>query len=365
MMKTNASSHPETENDMAPAPFVDYASGHQGLQDMRDKTSVLCELTALGASADFRAVTSASHLGSALLFEGKMSSLRFDRSLVHLGRDGIDHYQVNLALEGKRYAEFGNRGVEILPGDIAVLDMARPARFACYTGNPSGGVHQITLFLPRTLLAPLLAAPDRVHGTVVSRDTPYGRILRQHLVTMSREGTQLTLAESRTLVQAMATMLAGRLGHDSGVGDVVIRGMRQARLAAIKQHIERQLESFDLNIDTIRRIFGISRATLSRLFEEEGGLAHYIQQRRLNRAFFLLMSPKHRHYSILDIAIDSNFASDSTFVRAFRRTFGMTPGEARAAAQGIPGYAKANSLLHPEKTAGSDPRFWIQGLATV
>jgi AraC-like DNA-binding protein len=364
-MKTDGFSRSEAENNTAPAAVVNYASGHHGLEDMRDKTSVLCDLTALGASADFRAVTSAFHLGSALLFEGKMSSLRFDRSLAHLGRDGIDHYQVNLALEGGRYAEFGNRGVEILPGDITVLDMARPARFVCYSGDANGSVHQITLFLPRTLLAPLLSAPDRVHGTIVSQDTPYGRILSQHLITMWREGTHLTLAESHTFVRAMCTMLAGRLGHDSGVGDVVIQGMRQARLTAIKQYIEEQLESFDLSLDTIRRHFRISRATLSRLFEEEGGLAHHIQRRRLNRAFLLLMSPSHRRYSILDIAIDSNFASDSTFVRAFRRTFGITPGEARAAAKGIPSYDKADGPRHRARTAGSDPRFWIRGLATV
>jgi AraC-like DNA-binding protein len=364
-MKTDDVSRAHSKDIAQPAPVVNYAAGHEGLWEMREKTSTLCELTALGAPTDFRSITSALHLGSALLFEGKTTSMRFDRSLAHLGRDGIDHYQINLSLEGERHTEFGNRTVDILPGDIAILDMAQPVRFACYAGDANDDVHQITLFIPRTLLAPLLAAPDQVHGKVVPLNTPYGRILGQHLVMMWREVKQLSLGESQSLVRAITTMLAGVLGHDSSAGDVVMRGMRQARLTAIKQHIEQQLEAIDLSIDTIRRHFGMSRATLSRLFEEEGGVARYIQRRRLNRAFFLLLSPSQRHQGILDIAIGANFASDATFARAFRRAFGITPGEARAAAQEIPGDDKASHFLHRAATVGYEPRFWIRRLAAV
>ena len=59
----------------------------------------------------------------------------------------------------------------------------------------------------------------------------------------------------------------------------------------------------------------------------------YIQQRRLIRAFAVLCAPETRYRRILDVAVESGFASDATFVRAFRRQFGVTPGEVRALAE--------------------------------
>ena len=69
------------------------------------------------------------------------------------------------------------------------------------------------------------------------------------------------------------------------------------------------------------------RAGLYRLFGPDGGLARYVQEQRLNRALRLLASPASRGKRLIDLAVDFRFSSDSTFVRAFRRQFGRTPGE--------------------------------------
>lgn len=65
--------------------------------------------------------------------------------------------------------------------------------------------------------------------------------------------------------------------------------------------------------------FRISRATLYRLFEPEGGLRSYVQEQQLNRAFAMLASPASAGTRIIDLALDFNFSGDSTFVRTFRR----------------------------------------------
>ncbi|SFJ53153.1 helix-turn-helix transcriptional regulator [Bradyrhizobium sp. cf659] len=44
----------------------------------------------------------------------------------------------------------------------------------------------------------------------------------------------------------------------------------------------------------------------------------------------LLISPASRGRRLIDLAVDLQFSSDSTFVRAFRRQFGLTPGEIRS-----------------------------------
>ena len=108
--------------------------------------------------------------------------------------------------------------------------------------------------------------------------------------------------------------------------------MSTSSAQSIKQHIESHLHSPDLCVGTLCARSGRSRATLYRLFEAEGGLVCYIQRRRLQQAFVELVSAAPRR-RILDIALDSHFASEATFNRAFRRMFGLPPGEARRMAR--------------------------------
>jgi AraC-like DNA-binding protein len=107
---------------------------------------------------------------------------------------------------------------------------------------------------------------------------------------------------------------------------------RQLTLASLKGYVERHLTSPDLCAATICTQSGWSRATVYRLFKGEGGLLSYVQRRRLQRAFQELAAFG-EHRRILDIALECQFASEATFNRAFRRTFGLPPGAARSLLQ--------------------------------
>ncbi|WP_244433285.1 helix-turn-helix domain-containing protein [Bradyrhizobium japonicum] len=65
------------------------------------------------------------------------------------------------------------------------------------------------------------------------------------------------------------------------------------------------------------------------MFEADGGLSHYVREQRLNLAFRQLISPSAEDTRLIDLAVGMRFSSDSTFIRAFRRKFGLTPGELR------------------------------------
>jgi AraC-like DNA-binding protein len=107
---------------------------------------------------------------------------------------------------------------------------------------------------------------------------------------------------------------------------------RRELLSSIKAHVEQNLVVPEIGVDHLCGRFGLSRSALYRLFEPEGGLAAYIQQRRLIRAYARLTAPEMRDRRIIDVALESQFASDATFARAFRRQFGITPREVRALA---------------------------------
>jgi AraC-like DNA-binding protein len=67
------------------------------------------------------------------------------------------------------------------------------------------------------------------------------------------------------------------------------------------------------------------------MFDPEGGLATYVRRKQLRRALAAVTSPANRHLRIVDIAIQHGFRTESGFIRAFRREFGATPAELRAA----------------------------------
>ena len=129
-------------------------------------------------------------------------------------------------------------------------------------------------------------------------------------------------------LQVLTGLLAGVLGRKE-ISAAAGAAMREAALDSLKRLIERHLPSPRLCTDLICARSGWSRATVYRLFEAEGGLARYIRQRHLNRAFRELICGPPSGRRILDLAVDCQFASEATFSRAFHRMFGIPPGEVR------------------------------------
>ncbi|EJL94430.1 DNA-binding domain-containing protein, AraC-type [Herbaspirillum sp. CF444] len=98
---------------------------------------------------------------------------------------------------------------------------------------------------------------------------------------------------------------------------------RNALLADIRDYIHERLDQNWLTPATIQAAFRLSRPTLYRLFEAEGGLMEYIRNCRLREAAAeMIDSPES---AIVDIAYGAGFNSASDFCRAFRRAYGMTP----------------------------------------
>jgi AraC-like DNA-binding protein len=76
----------------------------------------------------------------------------------------------------------------------------------------------------------------------------------------------------------------------------------------------------------------MSRSQLYRLLEGEGGVIRYIHGHRL-RAIHAALSNPADDRSIAAIAETCGFYEPSTFSRTFRREFGVTPSEVRAASR--------------------------------
>ena len=110
------------------------------------------------------------------------------------------------------------------------------------------------------------------------------------------------------------------------------RGLRAARLAAIKGDVARRLgdERFTVTDIALRR--GVSPRHVQLLFESEGTtFTEYVLEQRLARAYRTLADSALHDWTISAIAFEVGFGNLSYFNRVFRRRFGMTPSDARRA----------------------------------
>ena len=115
------------------------------------------------------------------------------------------------------------------------------------------------------------------------------------------------------------------IGTDDEQGDIR-RTARQALTRRIQAYIEHNVGAFDLSVTDILRTFGVSRASLYRMFEDKGGVREYISNRRLYRAVLDLTKGPILRGDISKTAELWGFSSDANFSRAVRRQLGVAPG---------------------------------------
>ncbi|GBR32718.1 helix-turn-helix domain-containing protein [Gluconobacter kondonii] len=120
--------------------------------------------------------------------------------------------------------------------------------------------------------------------------------------------------------------------------EVSVAGRRRHRQKHIRRYIESRLHEHDLTPQSIAEASGISTRALYQLFDgEEGAVAGWILNRRLERIHSDLTSPAHDALPIAQIALNHGFRNAAHFSRRFRQKFGASPREIRQRAAMRPG----------------------------
>lgn len=104
--------------------------------------------------------------------------------------------------------------------------------------------------------------------------------------------------------------------------------------------IEERLDE-ELKLSFLAKLAGFSDFHFHRVFQFIAGepVMEYVRKRRLARAACRVAYTEDK---LLDIALDHGFGTPETFIRAFRRLYGMTPGEFRKSGICPPDYPKIN-----------------------
>jgi AraC-like DNA-binding protein len=301
----------------------------EGFQVWRESIGVMfdVELDRRRQASAFDARVTAFGMDSLMLV--RCSSLRqsFERSPLKVSRDGLDHYLIQIFTKGSCEASRGKRDVTARPGDIWIIDLA--SDFASRTTD----FENLTLVVPRNLIHGNLLRPDHQQKRVIPGDQPLARVFKQMMFGFFETAPDMTIKDSLLMVAPIQRMAEGLLnsGEAGTLPDMDRSAVDYAILLSIKRFIEQGLSDSSLRAEVICSHFGMSRSKLYRLFEPLGGVADYIRGRRLRRSARDLLDPAQSKRRIYEIAHTWGFGRQGDYGRAFRRQYGISPREARAA----------------------------------
>jgi AraC-like DNA-binding protein len=211
------------------------------------------------------------------------------------------------------------------------------------TGDPCSFMHQppgdmLCLRFPRPALRALVNGIEDLCLRPIPPDTPALQLLGDYVGLGCEEPAVADGPLQQLFVAHVHDLIAASLGPSrDGEEAVRHRGLRAARLHAIKRDIGCHLDRVDLSIGALAARHGCTPRFIQRLFETEGTtFTEYVLAQRLVRAHTLLGDPRRRTEKITAVAFDCGFGDVSYFNRAFRRRYGAAPSDVRAQAQHWP-----------------------------
>ena len=155
----------------------------------------------------------------------------------------------------------------------------------------------------------------------------------QCLVSMLQYESAHTLSGSRAIVNALSSVLLVLIvrayleqGGEAPLGGI-LNGLRDKRLRQLIQTVVSRPED-EWNIKKMTALANLSRAQLMRLFKQQTGISPhaFVNLIRLRQAAVLLRQTAD---SVLSVALNVGFQSETHFGKAFKKQYGISPGQYR------------------------------------
>ncbi len=155
----------------------------------------------------------------------------------------------------------------------------------------------------------------------------------QCLISMLQYESAHTLSGSRAIVNALSSVLLVLIvrahleqGGEAPLGGI-LNGLRDKRLRQLIQTVVSRPED-EWNIEKMTELANLSRAQLMRLFKQQTGISPhaFVNLIRLRQAAVLLRQTAD---SVLSVALNVGFQSETHFGKAFKKQYGISPGQYR------------------------------------
>lgn len=260
-----------------------------------------------------------------------VAEVAFSPMVSHRRRHADDDDHINLVVirSGRAVLLLGERETPLAAGMATFSRSGLPDAAGALAMRDGATIFGVRLSRP--LIAPLVGNYNSLcRNTVPSAAQPL-RLLLAYLDSLERMDAIVEPEIRRLVAGHLADLAALVVGASRDGAEIATRrGVRAARLAAIKRDIADRLADPDLSETALAARHGISPRYLRRLFETEGvSFTEYVLAQRLDRALRALTDPRQTHRTIGDIGLASGFGDLSYFNRTFRRRFGDTPSGVR------------------------------------
>lgn len=224
--------------------------------------------------------------------------------------------EVSRYLSGSERGLMGETVLDRVPGPIYIIDQGAEM------WGLSTQFHVQQMYVPKAHLD--IADSVLVHGKTVDVTQSTGRLLeecRKEIFDLAkRDPDNIPMA----LINRFIALLKINLGVHPQREDVRTH-LRNVIFDRICNFIEGNLGDPDLSSGLILQNFGVSRASLYRMFEDYGGVRCYITHRRITRAVMDIEQAPFERGRMRKAALDWGFSSQPNFNRSIRKAFQTSP----------------------------------------
>jgi AraC-like DNA-binding protein len=253
---------------------------------------------------------------------GVYSGTEFRRTPALIDNDDL---VLVVTLAGGRIMRQHGREVTLRAGEAALVTCEEPGVAVSHSRETF-----LTFRLPRNVLAPMSADLDGALLRPIPQRSDALRLLVGYAEVI-RSAQVLTPELRQLAARHIHDLIALTLGAIlDAVAGAAGRGVRGARLRAIKADIAAHVGDWELTVSTVAARQGVSPRYVQMLFEAEGTtFSQYVLGRRLAQAHRMLTDLRCTARTITSIALDAGFSDLSTFDHAFRQAYGTAPSHVR------------------------------------
>jgi AraC-like DNA-binding protein len=263
--------------------------------------------------------------GELVFFRLRSTNLIYTRGRKQIATGDTDDFYIVGAFHIGTNIVSTEQNFVVRAGDSVILDLAHPL-----AGHYLTSADNTQIVVPKRALQQHGFDMKGSEGLHLSGSTPNGAMLHSALLSMGESLKNATpdqaLAASNSLPGLISHLMAP-VEHSADSPAV-----RSATLAEMMGYIEQHLFDSKLSVSSLVKTFHTSRSAVYRLFADEGGVAAYIQRRRLHACYRELTIDPSPSKRIIDIALKWGFNSHSHFSHIFRENYGLTPSSLQEAA---------------------------------
>lgn len=252
---------------------------------------------------------------------GDAVTVRRSRQTIAAGDPGV--FKFALQVQGSSLTRQDGREALLSPGDLVIYDTRRPYDLVF------GGAYR--MFVVQIAVEHLGLSAEQARAVVAQRipgSAGLGALTSSLLGSLDDQLQKGEMAPDPRAASAVLQLVqATLLSRFRPAAEVPTRDV--VYLEAVR-HIDDHLGDPDLGVGAVARALHVSVRYLQGVFAQEGTtISEWIRQRRLERCRMELGDPSQAHRSISAVAARWGYPEASSFSRAFKHEYGVSPGTFR------------------------------------